>query len=78
METLKFNRLQRAHSLIKMKATGTPGSLARRLGVSVRTAHRTIEVLREMGAPVVYDKDRCSYIYKDDDVLLSELLDIRE
>ncbi|MBR9922427.1 MAG: HTH domain-containing protein [Bacteroidetes bacterium] len=57
-------RLERMNQLIKMKATGSPGSLADRLHVSEATVYRDIQWFRSLGMPIKYCKVRQSYYYE--------------
>ena len=63
MDHLKL--IKRLHLFIKRKATGCPESLARKLGVSEPTVYRYIRDLRNMGAPIFFDRDRQSYVYEE-------------
>ncbi len=56
--------IQRIDQLIRLKATGSPKDLARRLDVSERTAYRIIQALKEMGIPIKYCKSKQSYMYE--------------
>jgi hypothetical protein len=52
-------------ALIRRTATGTPGKLAKRLGMSCSSMHELIRFLRdEMKAPIVYSRYRESYLYE--------------
>lgn len=55
--------LERLDDLIRRKATGDRASLARRLGVSVRTVTNLKGELEMLGAKVRFDKGSNSYIY---------------
>ena len=66
MLTKYFNRLQSLDHLIKIKGTGSPKELARRLNISERSIYDYIELLRTLGAPIRYSKIRRSYYYEDD------------
>lgn len=57
--------LERVDQLIRLKATGRPKQLAKRLEVSEATIFRIIETMKEMNAPVCYDISRQSYIYTE-------------
>lgn len=59
-------RLLRIDSLIKIKGTGTPDDLARRIGVSKRTIYDYLNIMREFGAPIKYSPKRKSYYYDGD------------
>lgn len=57
-------KLDRLHQLIRRRGTGTPNELAERLDVCKRTVHNLIDALRDLGAPVAYCPNRCSYYYE--------------
>ena len=64
MIALKYlDRIERLHLLIKRKATGSPKELADRLEVSEASVYEYIKTMKEMGAPIVYDLYRKSYVY---------------
>ncbi|QEC52448.1 HTH domain-containing protein [Anseongella ginsenosidimutans] len=58
-----FNRLEYLDSLVRKKATGSPEELAKKLRISVRSVHVWIDKLKDMGAPIAYDKQRRTYCY---------------
>ncbi len=60
----KLRLLKRVHNLIKTKATGPPNALSLRLELSPRTVYRLIDQLRQMNAPISYDKCRRTYYYR--------------
>ena len=60
-----FDRLERLDHLIRIKATGSPQVLARKLYVSVRTVFGYIEILRSLGAPIDYNKHKETYYYTE-------------
>lgn len=62
----KIELIERVDSLIMRKGTGTPSSLADRLGVSSRTIYYLINMMKELGAPIYYCKIRSSYCYRED------------
>ena len=65
MTALKFiERIERLHLLIRRRGTGTPKELARRLALSEATVYKYINTLKALGAPVVYDVGRQSYVYE--------------
>jgi len=66
MLTKYFNRLQSLDHLIRIKGTGSPKHLAKRLNISERSIYEYIEVLRTLDAPVRYCKFRQSYYYEND------------
>jgi predicted DNA-binding transcriptional regulator YafY len=61
-----FHRITRIDNLIRMKATGTPGQLAERLGVSERSVYEYISLMKELGAPIKFDSYRESYYYDEE------------
>jgi len=61
-------RLERINHLIKTKATGNPRQLSNRLNISERSLYEYISVLKEMGAPIQYDRHRETYFYNEERV----------
>jgi len=59
-----FNRLESLDHLIRIKGTGTPKELAKRLNISERSIYEYIILLQTLGAPVRYCKSRRSYYYE--------------
>lgn len=59
----QLRQLERLDQLIRMKATGSPKDLARRLEVSERKVHRMIAEMKLMGLPIEYCKCSKSYSY---------------
>jgi len=55
--------LERLDQLIRLKATGTPRQLARRIKVSERQLYRLIQELKDLGFPIEYCKDCRCYQY---------------
>ncbi len=62
-ETLQM--IERVDQLIRLKATGTPTQLAQRLQLSERSIYNVIEIMKEMGAPIYYNRSRRSYCYEE-------------
>ena len=60
-----INRLEKLDYLIRIKGTGNPKKLSERLHISERSVYGYLEVLRTLGAPIVYDKARQSYKYEE-------------
>lgn len=58
-----LHRLGRLHQLIKMKATGSPSQLGEKLELSERHTRDYISQMKELGAPIAYDKRRNTYYY---------------
>ncbi len=61
----QLNRFLRLDQLIRLKATGTPKELAKKIGVSESALYEYINEMKEMEAPIKYDKRRNSYCYKE-------------
>lgn len=55
---------ERIHQLVRLKATGTPDQLARRLEMPKRNLFRIINEMREDGFPIAYDRIRERYYYE--------------
>jgi len=58
-------RLERINHLIQTKATGNPRQLSNRLNISERSLYEYMAVLKEMGAPIQYDRHRETYFYNE-------------
>ena len=66
------NKLERIDQLIKMKATGTPKELAKKLNTTERNVYRIIKQLKVIGCPIYFDKERKSYCYECSGKLMFE------
>jgi hypothetical protein len=56
----------RLNKLIKNEQTGSPKELAIKLGITERSVYNYISFMKkEMKAPIVYNSQRLSYVYKD-------------
>ena len=62
----KIRQLERLDQLIRLKATGSPSELARRLRISPRHTFRLINELKVIGLPIDYNKKKRSYFYTND------------
>jgi predicted DNA-binding transcriptional regulator YafY len=60
-----IKRFQTIDRLIQRKATGNSEQLAQKIGVSRRTIIEFIAVMKEMGAPIYFDKIKNSYCYSE-------------
>lgn len=60
-----FERISRIDRLIRLKATGSPADLARRLEISESALYRYLSYMRLMGAPIAFSRSSNSYIYED-------------
>jgi len=56
-------RLQTIDLLIQKKNTGNAAALAQKLKVSERTVKEFISVMKELGAPIYYNRKAGSYCY---------------
>jgi len=61
----QIERIERLHNLIRLKATGTVRECAQSLQISERQLFRMLEEMKDLGAPIDYDKNRGSYYYTD-------------
>lgn len=61
----KLYQIERIHHLIKMKATGTPGQLAEKMGICKRQLYRYLSLMKELDAPIQYNSRRQTYEYTD-------------
>lgn len=67
MKNLKqLERLRKTHQLIKLENTGTPKELAEKLRISVRQTYLVLEQLRELEAPVLFNRRTATYYYQYD------------
>lgn len=67
MTNLKqLEHLKKIHKLIKIENTGTPNELAAKLRVSIRQVFLLIEQLREMDAPILFNRRTKTYYYSMD------------
>ena len=65
MNNLKqLERLRKLHKLIKSERTGTPYELSKRLRISVRQTFLMLEQLKELDAPVKYNRYSKNYYYE--------------
>jgi predicted DNA-binding transcriptional regulator YafY len=64
MPTHRFiERLQSIDYYIRTKSTGTPKEFAEKLRVSERQLYKYLKNLKELGAPIKYNKNSRSYYY---------------
>ena len=62
--TKHFDQLNRMHTLIKFRRTGTPDEFANRIGVSRSQMFKLLSQLRDLGAPIYFSKLRQTYAYR--------------
>jgi predicted DNA-binding transcriptional regulator YafY len=58
-----IQRLNRLDYLINHKSTGTPAACAKKIGISERSLYDYLKILKELGAPVKFSRDRRTYYY---------------
>lgn len=67
MNLLKqIRRIERLDQLIRMKATGTPENLAKRLNISRSTLYNIIDFIKNQGVEIRYCSNRQSFYYEKD------------
>jgi predicted DNA-binding transcriptional regulator YafY len=59
----KLERIERIDQLIKLRATGTPEELASKLAISESSLYDTLSTMKDLGAPIEYDKYLETYYY---------------
>lgn len=70
MSVSLFFRLEYVDFLIRTKSTGQPKDLARKLKVSERTLYDVILLMRNLGAPVAYCKQKKTYYYLEEGIFV--------
>lgn len=71
MKTIKqIERLRKVHDLIKLHNTGTPEFFANKLHISERQLYNCLDSLKEMDAPIQYDRKMQTYYYTENFDLL--------
>ena len=60
-----LHRLIRLDHLIAHKSTGTPADCANKIGISERSLYDYLRILKDMGAPVRFSRDRRTYFYSE-------------
>ena len=63
MSIKKITRLEYINDLITIRSTGTAMGLAKRLHVSKMTIYRDIELIRELGADIEFEKNQNTFFY---------------
>lgn len=64
MNNLKqLEKLKKIHRLIQNECTGTPSELANKMHISNRQLYLMIERLKEMDAPIIYNRKTKNYSY---------------
>jgi len=62
--TEKIRQMERVDALIQRKATGSPATLAARLGKSERYVYKLIKMMKNLGAPIYFNYEKNSYCYE--------------
>lgn len=62
----QLERLRKLHRLIKNENTGTPLELSRKLHVGVRQTYLILDQLKDMDAPLRFNRRTKSYYYESD------------
>jgi len=61
-----LHRLIRLDYLIHLKSTGKPADCAAKIGISERSLYDYIKILKDMGAPVKFSRNRGTYYYNEE------------
>lgn len=65
MTVFKYiDRINMLDKLISQRRTGTPASLAKRIGISESRLYVIIDELKSKGAPINYSRQLLSYYYE--------------
>ena len=65
MQVFKYiDQINLLDKLIRQRRTGSPTDLAKRLGISTSRLYVIIDQMKDMGAPIDYSRQLCSYYYK--------------
>lgn len=60
----KIRLIERVDALIRRKGTGNPKNLSKKLNISERSTYNLINLMKEMGAPIKYDKSTQTFYYE--------------
>jgi hypothetical protein len=58
-----FLHVKKLDALISRESTGSPAELAIKMRVSVRCVYNYIWLMREQGAPIIYNRKKKSFSY---------------
>ena len=61
----QIERIKRINQLLKLKNTGSPDKFALKLGISRRQLYNTIELLKDYGLEIKYDREAETFYYPD-------------
>ena len=59
-------RFERLDYFIRTKSTGTPKAFAKKMSLSERMLYRYLSYMKDLGAPISFDREKMSYIYTDE------------
>jgi len=65
----QIERIKRVNRLIKYKATGNPDEFAERIGISRRQLYNIIELLKDFGANIKYDREKETFYYSENEFI---------
>ncbi len=66
MQVIKqLNRLKKLDTLIQQAKTGAPDEFANRLGLSRSQLYNILEELKDLGAPIEYNRRLRSFYYRE-------------
>jgi predicted transcriptional regulator len=72
---LSLKRLQFANAMIRKKATGNLGTFAKKMNLSKSGLKKLLSEMRELGAPIQYDRLRETYYFTEDgEVCISKFM----
>lgn len=57
--------IKRADVLIRLQATGSPDTFAKRLQISKTKLYRVLDVMKKLNAPIQYDSVLKSFVYQN-------------
>ena len=60
----QINRIERIDNLVRLKATGPPKQLAKKLGISKSTLYNIIGLIRDQGVEIYFCSHRQSFCYR--------------
>jgi len=58
--------MQRINDNILLKRTLTPGEMARQMRISERQLYKYLKCMKELGAPIHFNRMLNRYVYKED------------
>lgn len=61
----QLNRLKKLDALIQQSKTGAPDEFADRLGLSRSQLYNILEELKDLGAPIEYNRSLRSFYYRE-------------